>query len=82
MEAMIHVIIITVVYFIAGEMFFIELIDGDGLCLLKVLLPGIDTYTQERRVEREREKHFSREQNNIHEALPTTRTQAHNYTYT
>ena len=50
---MIHATI-TVVYFIANDVFFIELIDGDRIYLLKVLLPGIDTYTQGK--EREREK--------------------------
>ena len=55
LDAMIHATI-TVVYFIANDVFFIELIDGDRIYLLKVLLPGIDTYTQGKERERERKE--------------------------
>ena len=54
-------------YLIANEVFSIELIDGDRLRPLKVLLPRVDTYTtldvhmQEREKQRERERERERE---------------------
>ena len=35
---------LQVVYFMVVDVFFVELIDGDRLHLLIVLLPGVDTY--------------------------------------
>ena len=60
---------LQVVYFMVVDVIFVELIDGDRLHLLIVLLPRVDTYniicniTQYETRGRERERERERERN-------------------